>query len=124
MVIPRNCKNGTILCVQNGNVCFLFALQLVPCTSLGASLCGFNPGTASMPLVPPEPLYFGSIRWDRSLIPTILILLRGPAAGPQDVQLQPFFPNPPFSFVFLIYSLALILFENNYLQLSLALGSS
>lgn len=36
-----------------------------------------------------------------------------------------FFPNLPIFFsLFLIYSLALILFENNYLQLSLALGSS
>lgn len=129
MVIPRKRKNATaqvgcgwncvisesecllpVLSAPAGAVCFCRGLAVLDYFGYCLHTVGASGASVFWPLLP------GSRH--RSFVPTIPILLRGPAAGPEDAPLQPFSPPlapPPLFFCFiLIYSLALILFESNY----------
>lgn len=130
MVIPRKCKKGMMQvgcrckCVISESECLL----LVICALAGVLL----QGPYCVGLIRVLPPYRSCLR---ILAPSARIVAsklnfynsdspQRPSGGsPRTLCFSHFFNflTPPF-FLFLIYSLALILFENNYLQLSLRIG--
>lgn len=139
MVIPRKCKNGTMQvgcrCVISQSECAL----PVMCAVAGAVY--FYRGLTVVGSIRVQPRYRWCLRSLRTLAPSAGIVAselnsydsdspqrtNGGSRGRSASAIFFFFFLTPFILffsLFLIYSLALILFGNNYLQLSLKLGSS